>query len=264
MGLRGVRVNTIAPHLFPSATHGYLQDPELVQLVGGQVVTRPEHCPEIDRPPLILCSDASWYIHRADPGRRRRLNRVLRANPTRARGGIPLQGSHGRSVLSTARRDACACATRGPGRPSSRGCTYCAHTVPTILTVGHRVQSAWIPFSQVGPGLSSTTTDAFPAGALPRPTARAPPPQALNSGENFRSAWDCRWSARRCAVTCRLQSMGHALCGRATTSPRGRRCRLRLTMGIGLVLTLVGLVDGLVMALKRTSVRHSPRVSSLR
>ena len=43
-GRRGVRVNAIAPHFFPTATDGYLQDPGARRLVGSQVTTRP-HCP---------------------------------------------------------------------------------------------------------------------------------------------------------------------------------------------------------------------------
>lgn len=62
-GRRGVRVNAIAPHFFPTATDGYLQDPELVSwLEARSPLGRTARIEEIDGPLLFLCSDASSYV----------------------------------------------------------------------------------------------------------------------------------------------------------------------------------------------------------
>jgi NAD(P)-dependent dehydrogenase (short-subunit alcohol dehydrogenase family) len=62
-GRRGVRVNAIAPHFFPTATDGYLQDPELVSwLESRSPLGRTARIDEIDGPLLFLCSDASSYV----------------------------------------------------------------------------------------------------------------------------------------------------------------------------------------------------------
>jgi NAD(P)-dependent dehydrogenase (short-subunit alcohol dehydrogenase family) len=62
-GRRGVRVNAIAPHFFPSATSGHLQDPELVAwLEARSPLGRTARIDEIDGPLLFLCSDASSYV----------------------------------------------------------------------------------------------------------------------------------------------------------------------------------------------------------
>jgi NAD(P)-dependent dehydrogenase (short-subunit alcohol dehydrogenase family) len=62
-GRRGVRVNAIAPHFFPTATDGYLQDPDLVSwLEVRSPLGRTARIEEIDGPLLFLCSDASSYI----------------------------------------------------------------------------------------------------------------------------------------------------------------------------------------------------------
>jgi NAD(P)-dependent dehydrogenase (short-subunit alcohol dehydrogenase family) len=62
-GRRGVRVNAIAPHFFPAATSGYLQDPELVEwLEARSPLGRTARIEEIDGPLLFLCSDASSYV----------------------------------------------------------------------------------------------------------------------------------------------------------------------------------------------------------
>jgi NAD(P)-dependent dehydrogenase (short-subunit alcohol dehydrogenase family) len=62
-GRRGIRVNAIAPHFFPAATDGYLQDPELVAwLEARSPLGRTARIEEIDGPLLFLCSDASSYV----------------------------------------------------------------------------------------------------------------------------------------------------------------------------------------------------------
>jgi NAD(P)-dependent dehydrogenase (short-subunit alcohol dehydrogenase family) len=62
-GRRGVRVNAIAPHFFPAATDGYLQDPELVAwLRARSPLGRTARIEEIDGPLLFLCGDASSYV----------------------------------------------------------------------------------------------------------------------------------------------------------------------------------------------------------
>ncbi len=62
-GRRGVRVNAIAPHFFPTATSGYLQDPDLVAwLEARSPLGRTARIDEIDGPLLFLCSDASSFV----------------------------------------------------------------------------------------------------------------------------------------------------------------------------------------------------------
>lgn len=62
-GRRGVRVNAIAPHFFPAATDGYLQDPDLVAWLTDRLpLGRTARIEELDGPLLFLCSDASSYI----------------------------------------------------------------------------------------------------------------------------------------------------------------------------------------------------------
>jgi NAD(P)-dependent dehydrogenase (short-subunit alcohol dehydrogenase family) len=62
-GRRGVRVNAISPHFFPTATSGHLQDPELVAwLEARSPLGRTARIEEIDGPLLFLCSDASSYV----------------------------------------------------------------------------------------------------------------------------------------------------------------------------------------------------------
>lgn len=62
-GRRGVRVNAIAPHFFPAATDGYLQDPELVAwLCARSPLGRTARIEELDGPLLFLCSEASSYV----------------------------------------------------------------------------------------------------------------------------------------------------------------------------------------------------------
>jgi NAD(P)-dependent dehydrogenase (short-subunit alcohol dehydrogenase family) len=62
-GRRGVRVNALAPHFFPAATDGYLQDPDLVAwLTARSPLGRTARIEELDGPLLFLCSDASSYV----------------------------------------------------------------------------------------------------------------------------------------------------------------------------------------------------------
>jgi NAD(P)-dependent dehydrogenase (short-subunit alcohol dehydrogenase family) len=62
-GRRGVRVNAIAPHFFPAATDGYLQDPDLVAWLTDRLpLGRTARIEELDGPLLFLCSDASSYV----------------------------------------------------------------------------------------------------------------------------------------------------------------------------------------------------------
>jgi NAD(P)-dependent dehydrogenase (short-subunit alcohol dehydrogenase family) len=62
-GRRGVRVNAIAPHFFPAATDGYLEDPELVRWLTARLpLGRTARIEELDGPLLFLCSDASSYV----------------------------------------------------------------------------------------------------------------------------------------------------------------------------------------------------------
>jgi NAD(P)-dependent dehydrogenase (short-subunit alcohol dehydrogenase family) len=62
-GRRGIRVNAIAPHFFPAATSGYLQDPELVAWLTERLpLGRTARIEELDGPLLFLCSDASSFV----------------------------------------------------------------------------------------------------------------------------------------------------------------------------------------------------------
>lgn len=62
-GRRGVRVNAIAPHFFPAATDGYLQDPELVAWLCARLpLGRTARIEELDGPLLFLCSEASSFV----------------------------------------------------------------------------------------------------------------------------------------------------------------------------------------------------------
>jgi NAD(P)-dependent dehydrogenase (short-subunit alcohol dehydrogenase family) len=62
-GRRGVRVNAIAPSFFPSATTGWLQDPDQVDWISANAaLRRPPRPEELDGPLLFLASDASSYV----------------------------------------------------------------------------------------------------------------------------------------------------------------------------------------------------------
>jgi hypothetical protein len=62
-GRRGVRVNAIAPSFFPSATSGWLRDPDQVAWIETNTalgrIPRPE---ELDGPLLFLVGDAASYV----------------------------------------------------------------------------------------------------------------------------------------------------------------------------------------------------------
>ena len=62
-GPRGVRVNAIAPSFFPSATSGWLRDPDQVAWINQNTalrrIPRPE---ELDGPLLFLTSESASYI----------------------------------------------------------------------------------------------------------------------------------------------------------------------------------------------------------
>jgi NAD(P)-dependent dehydrogenase (short-subunit alcohol dehydrogenase family) len=60
---RGVRVNAISPSWFPTATSGYLRDPDQVAWISARApIARPPRLDEIDGPLLFLASDASSYV----------------------------------------------------------------------------------------------------------------------------------------------------------------------------------------------------------
>jgi NAD(P)-dependent dehydrogenase (short-subunit alcohol dehydrogenase family) len=62
-GGRGVRVNALAPSFFPSATTGWLADPEQVAWISANApLGRPPLPGELDGPLLFLASDASSYV----------------------------------------------------------------------------------------------------------------------------------------------------------------------------------------------------------
>ncbi len=62
-GARGVRVNALAPSFFPSATSGWLQDPDQVAWISAHApLGRPPRTDELDGPLLFLAGDASSYI----------------------------------------------------------------------------------------------------------------------------------------------------------------------------------------------------------
>ncbi|MGN6678438.1 MAG: SDR family NAD(P)-dependent oxidoreductase [Streptosporangiaceae bacterium] len=62
-GGRGVRVNALAPSFFPSATTGWLADPEQVAWISANApLGRPPRSEELDGPLLFLASDASSYV----------------------------------------------------------------------------------------------------------------------------------------------------------------------------------------------------------
>ena len=62
-GGRGVRVNALAPSFFPSATTGWLADPDQVAWISANApLGRPPRPDELDGPLLFLASDASSYV----------------------------------------------------------------------------------------------------------------------------------------------------------------------------------------------------------
>jgi NAD(P)-dependent dehydrogenase (short-subunit alcohol dehydrogenase family) len=62
-GSRGVRVNALAPSFFPSASSGWLIDPDQVAWISAHAVLgRAARAEELDGPLLFLASDASSYI----------------------------------------------------------------------------------------------------------------------------------------------------------------------------------------------------------
>jgi NAD(P)-dependent dehydrogenase (short-subunit alcohol dehydrogenase family) len=62
-GGRGVRVNALAPSFFPSATTGWLADPDQVAWISANApLGRPPRPEELDGPLLFLASEASSYV----------------------------------------------------------------------------------------------------------------------------------------------------------------------------------------------------------
>jgi NAD(P)-dependent dehydrogenase (short-subunit alcohol dehydrogenase family) len=62
-GRRGVRVNAIAPSFFPSATSGWLRDPDQVAWIEqNTALGRIPRSDELDGPLLFLVSDAAGYV----------------------------------------------------------------------------------------------------------------------------------------------------------------------------------------------------------
>jgi len=62
-GRRGVRVNALAPSWFPTATTGWLQDPDQVAWICAHTpLGRPPRPDELDGPLLFLAGDASSYV----------------------------------------------------------------------------------------------------------------------------------------------------------------------------------------------------------
>ena len=77
-GGRGVRVNALAPSFFPTATTGWLQDPDQVAWICAHApLGRPPRPDELDGPLLFLASDASSYVTGQTLLRRRRLDLPL-------------------------------------------------------------------------------------------------------------------------------------------------------------------------------------------
>jgi NAD(P)-dependent dehydrogenase (short-subunit alcohol dehydrogenase family) len=62
-GGRGVRVNALAPSFFPSATTGWLHDPDQVAWIAAHApLGRAPRSDELDGPLLFLAGDASSYV----------------------------------------------------------------------------------------------------------------------------------------------------------------------------------------------------------
>jgi NAD(P)-dependent dehydrogenase (short-subunit alcohol dehydrogenase family) len=62
-GGRGVRVNALAPSFFPTATSGFLQDPDQVAWICAHTpLGRAPRPDELDGPLLFLAGDASSYV----------------------------------------------------------------------------------------------------------------------------------------------------------------------------------------------------------
>jgi NAD(P)-dependent dehydrogenase (short-subunit alcohol dehydrogenase family) len=62
-GRRGIRVNALAPSFFPSATSGWLKDPEQVAWISANAALgRAPRAEELDGPLLFLAGDASSYV----------------------------------------------------------------------------------------------------------------------------------------------------------------------------------------------------------
>jgi hypothetical protein len=62
-GGRGVRVNALAPSWFPTATSGFLSDPDQVAWIRANTpLGRPPRPDELDGPLLFLAGDASSYV----------------------------------------------------------------------------------------------------------------------------------------------------------------------------------------------------------
>jgi NAD(P)-dependent dehydrogenase (short-subunit alcohol dehydrogenase family) len=62
-GGRGIRVNALAPSFFPSATSGWLRDPEQREWISTNTpLARPPRAEELDRPLLFLAGETSSYV----------------------------------------------------------------------------------------------------------------------------------------------------------------------------------------------------------
>ena len=62
-GGRGIRVNALAPSWFPTATSGFLQDPDQVAWIRAHTpLGRPPRPDELDGPLLFLAGNASSYV----------------------------------------------------------------------------------------------------------------------------------------------------------------------------------------------------------
>jgi NAD(P)-dependent dehydrogenase (short-subunit alcohol dehydrogenase family) len=62
-GGRGIRVNALAPSFFPSATSGWLRDPEQRAWISANApLARPPRADELDGPLLFLAGEASSYV----------------------------------------------------------------------------------------------------------------------------------------------------------------------------------------------------------